>query len=412
MTNVIEQVFPDTRHRWCLWHIMKKLPEKFSAYKEYNHIKSAINKLVYDCGSPEDFESGWKALLSRHGLFQNEWLCTMYDEKQKWVPCFVRNYFWAGMSTTQKSEGMNAFFDGFINSSTTFQQFVAQYDNALRVKAQKEIQGDFSSLNTTVGCGSQSPIERQFQQEYTHSKFEEVQTEFRSRMNCFIKEIVKDNILNTYTVKEERMWEGKCVDKFHKVEFDPITKHITCSCLLFEFRGIICRHSLLVFGQEDVCSVPSKYVLRRWSKNIRRRHTLIRVANINSNLEPTMQRYQSLCKTFYEIVEVACESEPVCNELEKELRLLRKKFGCSSMLTNNIVSDGGKLRYDNVVPSSIPETVGESVDLLVRSPIAVKRKGRPRTNRMKSAVEKQTKKGKSASTQKTSRTSVEECVSI
>ncbi|XP_014496683.1 protein FAR-RED IMPAIRED RESPONSE 1-like [Vigna radiata var. radiata] len=378
MANAIEEVFSNTRHRWCLWHIMKKLLEKFSAYKEYNHIKSAINKLVYDCGCVADFESGWEALLSRHGLHQNEWLCTMYDERQKWVPCFLRNHFWAGMSITQRSEGMNAFFDGFINSSTTLQQFVAQYDNALRVKAQKEIQADFSSLNTTVGCGSQSPIERQFQQEYTHSKFEEVQMEFRSRMNCFIKETFKDNILNTYTVKEEWM-------------------------------GIICRHSLLVFGQEDVCSVPSKYVLRRWSKNIRRRHTLIRAAYINSNLEPTMQRYQSLCKTFYEIAEVACESEPVSNELEKELRLLRQKFGCSLMMTNNIVSDGGELRYDNAVPNFVPETVGEGVDLLVRNPVAVKRKGRPHTNRMKSAVEKRTKKGKSASTQKTSRTSVEEC---
>ncbi|XP_047180889.1 protein FAR1-RELATED SEQUENCE 5-like [Vigna umbellata] len=191
MANAIQEVFPNTRHRWCLWHIMKKLPEKFQ-----------------------------------------------------------------GMSTTQRSEGMNAFFDGFINYSTTLQQFVVQYDNAPRVKAQKEIQVDFSSLNMKVTCGSQSPIERQFQLEYTHARFEEVQTEFRSRMNCFIKETVKDDFFNTYTMKEERMWEGKCADKFFKVQLDPETKHCTCSCLLFEFRGIIYRHCLLVFGQEDAYSVP------------------------------------------------------------------------------------------------------------------------------------------------------------
>jgi len=28
MQNVIECVFPNTRHRWGLWHIMKKIPEK------------------------------------------------------------------------------------------------------------------------------------------------------------------------------------------------------------------------------------------------------------------------------------------------------------------------------------------------------------------------------------------------
>ncbi|XP_052732393.1 protein FAR1-RELATED SEQUENCE 9-like [Vigna angularis] len=173
------------------------------------------------------------------------------------------------MSTTQRSEGMNAFFDGFINSTTTLQQFVVQYDNAVRVKAQKKIEADFSSMNTTIACGSQSPIERQFQVQYTHAKFEEVQNEFRSRMNCLIKDTLKEDFWNTYTVKEERMWEGNRVpDKLYKVQYDPVTQTTTCSCQLFEFRGIICRHSLLVFSQEDVYSVPSQYILRRWSKNI------------------------------------------------------------------------------------------------------------------------------------------------
>jgi len=54
------------------------------------------------------------------------------------------------MSSTQQSEGMNAFFDGFINSSTTLEQFVVQYDNALRQKAEKEYKADFASLNTTI----------------------------------------------------------------------------------------------------------------------------------------------------------------------------------------------------------------------------------------------------------------------
>lgn len=66
----------------------------------------------------------------------------------------------------------------------------------------------------------------------------------------------------------------------------------------------------------------------------------------------------------------------------------------------------------NVVPASVQQSSCESGDLLVRSPIAVKRRGRPRTNRLKSAVEKRTKKGKSVSTKKSSRTSIEQCVSI
>ncbi|XP_014489810.1 protein FAR1-RELATED SEQUENCE 5-like [Vigna radiata var. radiata] len=163
MANAIEEVFPNIRHRWYLWHIMKKLPKKFQSFKNYLPIKADIHALIYDCGSPRDFENGWEELLTKHALEGNDWLSNLYEERMKWVPCYLRSDFWAGMSTTQRSEGMNAFFDGFINSSTTLHQFVVQFDNALRVKAQKETQADFSSLlNTTIGCGSQSPIERQF----------------------------------------------------------------------------------------------------------------------------------------------------------------------------------------------------------------------------------------------------------
>ena len=58
---------------------------------------------------------------------------------------------------------MNAFFDGYINSMTTLQQFVHQCDNALQKKTQLECESDFASLNTVIPCTSLSSIERQFQ---------------------------------------------------------------------------------------------------------------------------------------------------------------------------------------------------------------------------------------------------------
>ncbi|XP_047178212.1 protein FAR1-RELATED SEQUENCE 5-like [Vigna umbellata] len=131
MANAIEDVFPKTKHRWCLWHIMKKIPEKFQGYNNYVGIKCDITSVVYDSGNATDFDIGWKRLLTTHGLQNNEWLCNLYEERQKWVPCYLKNHFWADMSTTQRSEGMNAFFDGFINSSTTLQQFVVQCNKKL-----------------------------------------------------------------------------------------------------------------------------------------------------------------------------------------------------------------------------------------------------------------------------------------
>jgi len=46
MKNTINKVFPNARHRFCLWHILKKLPEKFGSHSQYNAIKSAIRSCV------------------------------------------------------------------------------------------------------------------------------------------------------------------------------------------------------------------------------------------------------------------------------------------------------------------------------------------------------------------------------
>ncbi|XP_022875445.1 protein FAR1-RELATED SEQUENCE 5-like [Olea europaea var. sylvestris] len=45
MQNAIQIVFPNTKHRWCLWHILKKLSKKFGSHKAKGSI------LHYTCVS-------------------------------------------------------------------------------------------------------------------------------------------------------------------------------------------------------------------------------------------------------------------------------------------------------------------------------------------------------------------------
>lgn len=85
----------------------------------------------------------------------------MYGERKCWVPTYVKDIFWAGMSTTQRSESMNSFFDGYVNSKTTLKQFVEQYDNALASKMAKENQEDFNSYNSTYPRITDYDMEKQ-----------------------------------------------------------------------------------------------------------------------------------------------------------------------------------------------------------------------------------------------------------
>ena len=112
MKNAIQVVFPNTRHRWCLWHIMIKIAEKLKGYAQYKGIKNAMKICVYDSLVVDDFVVGWTTFFDKYGLSENVWLNTIFKERERWVPCYLKHDFWAGMSITQRRESMNAFFDG------------------------------------------------------------------------------------------------------------------------------------------------------------------------------------------------------------------------------------------------------------------------------------------------------------
>lgn len=381
MQNAINVVFPNTRHRWCLWHIMRKIAEKLKGYAEYKGIKNAMKYVVYDSLLVDEFVVGWTKFIDKYGLGDNVWLSTIFKQREKWVPCYLKRDFWAGMSTTQRSESMNAFFDGYITASTSLSQFVRQYDNALQDKAEKEYEADFRSSSTIIPCGSNSTIERQFQVEYTHAKYMEIQVEFRGKCNCYFGGVTTSGFTSTYTVLEERIVCGKPIESKYFVDFNCEDNNVMCSCLLFEFRGVLCRHSLFVFGQARVKEVPSRYILRRWSKNVKRQYAHIKTSYNAKNLQPHIERFEGLCKKFYEIAQYAAETPSQTTNLYEQMQ----RWSIKSL--DNITShaDCGVGREDRL--NTMEESLSQQSEQPILNPLKVPRKGRPRTNRRLSTTE-------------------------
>nr|XP_029145771.1 protein FAR-RED IMPAIRED RESPONSE 1-like [Arachis hypogaea] len=54
--GAIRNVLLDTHHRWCIWHIMKKIPHKFRGYARYREIDARMHGTVWDARSVESFE--------------------------------------------------------------------------------------------------------------------------------------------------------------------------------------------------------------------------------------------------------------------------------------------------------------------------------------------------------------------
>ncbi|XP_060673898.1 protein FAR1-RELATED SEQUENCE 5-like [Ziziphus jujuba] len=231
MQNAIKMVFPHARHRWCLWHIMKKVPEKLKSYKQYVSIKFALHNIIYDSLLQIELEDSWSRFIAMYSLQANDWLSGLYNERQRWVPAFVKDTFWAGMSTTQRCESMDAFFDGHMNSNTSVKQFVEQYDNALRDKVEKENHEDFISFNSWIPCISRYDIEKQYQSVYTTAKFNEFQQELVRKNYCELSSNKKVAVNSCELVVDEDVMIGQSSQYiFFIVHFNEEKSKVTCNC--------------------------------------------------------------------------------------------------------------------------------------------------------------------------------------
>ncbi|XP_072076584.1 protein FAR1-RELATED SEQUENCE 5-like [Arachis hypogaea] len=67
--GAIKNVFPNTRHRWCIWHIMKKIPHKLGGYAKYREIDDKMHGTVWNARFEESFEKDWFVLYSALVLF-------------------------------------------------------------------------------------------------------------------------------------------------------------------------------------------------------------------------------------------------------------------------------------------------------------------------------------------------------
>jgi hypothetical protein len=83
MRRAIEIVFPETVHRWCIWHITMKLPVKLAGLEAYQDIKHSLLKVVHDSMTVEEFEEKWNHTITLHYLEENEWLAMLYEERER-----------------------------------------------------------------------------------------------------------------------------------------------------------------------------------------------------------------------------------------------------------------------------------------------------------------------------------------
>ncbi|XP_042479772.1 protein FAR1-RELATED SEQUENCE 5-like [Macadamia integrifolia] len=325
--NAISEVFPDTWHGLCTWHIMQNgIKLSGNLMKDGSFFLKEFKTCMYHYEGVLEFENAWDKLLSDYQVKDSSWLNRIYELKEKWAKCYMKNIFTLGIRSTQLSESLNGDLKDYLKSSLNLVQFFKHFERVVNNKRYNELKEEFDARNkTSRNIFPMSPIMLQALQVYTPVIFKEFQDEYIWITACFIKFRIESVVIHDYIVSivnREGDFNVKC---------NPVGPTITCSCRKFETYGILCCHALKIFDVLDIKFIPANYLLKRWAQGARN----MIVESVEGtgveedvNLDCT-QRYRLFCPKLVRIVSEASNSsddyalvDRVANDLCAQLQNL------------------------------------------------------------------------------------------
>ncbi|XP_074306595.1 protein FAR1-RELATED SEQUENCE 11-like [Silene latifolia] len=179
MSEAISIEMSSTKHAYCIWHITSKFYSWFTAFlrNRYSDWCSEFYRL-YKLDNVDDFEQEWPLLVSKFDLQENKHVRGLYKIRRNWVPAYLRDYFFGGMTTTGRCESFNSFVKRFTSSRSCLTQLISQIDLAVEDIGQTQLH--HTMLDTYRGSSlcTSSPLEEQVYKIFTAFSFKKFQEEF------------------------------------------------------------------------------------------------------------------------------------------------------------------------------------------------------------------------------------------
>ncbi|XP_015959597.1 protein FAR1-RELATED SEQUENCE 11 isoform X1 [Arachis duranensis] len=259
LKEAIAVEMPETKHAFCIWHILSKLSDWFSVLlgSHYDEWKADFLQL-YNLELMEDFEEGWRQMIDKYRLHTNKHIISLHSLRMFWALPFLRRYFFAGLTSTSQSESINAFIQRFLSAQSQLDHFVEQVCDVAdivdfndRVGLKQKMQRKAQKVCLKTG----SPVESHAATVLTPYALSKLQDELVLAPQ-YASFLVDEGC---FQVRHHTQTDGGC-----KVFWVPCQAHITCSCHLFEFSGTLCRHVLRVMSTNNCFHIPDQYLPTRW----------------------------------------------------------------------------------------------------------------------------------------------------
>ncbi|XP_009133370.1 protein FAR1-RELATED SEQUENCE 1 isoform X2 [Brassica rapa] len=316
LKEAVSEALPASRHCFNMYDTLGQMSEKVG-----QGFVDEINEAIYGSCKGDEFEERWCEVVDRFGVRDNDWLRSLYEDREHWVPVYMQDVSLAGMCSA------DSVLDKYIQRKTTLRAFLDQYKRMVQERVEEEEKAEIETLCKQPGLKSPSPFGKQMAELYTREMFKRFQVEVLGGVACHpkIESDEGNNKKMTFRVQDYEQ------NRAFVVVWSSESSEVVCSCRLFEFKGFLCRHAMIVLQMSGELSVPSRYVLKRWRKDARRREAV--ESDLMCGDLTKAQRYKDLCLRSLKLSEEASLSEESYNAVMNVLNEAFRK--CE--ITSNVI---------------------------------------------------------------------------
>ncbi|KAF2305092.1 hypothetical protein GH714_001746 [Hevea brasiliensis] len=336
MRKAIREVMPNTRHRFCLWHILCKVPEKFKGVTDYDSACLEFKAVIYDSLTIEMFERNWNEFVVKHGLERNEWLSKLYVDREYWVPIYLNHNF-----------GLEWF----------------------RLKGVRACMPILMAFTNSIFKLVQEEIKRMW---YCHviQPTEEGRREADNEPGIERHKIMEKSIINNWFRREF----------VYDVEYRENGQYFSCNCKKFESKGILCCHIMRLMSLKDIKFINERYLLRRWRKDVNRVHSKKFFHGGYPHMTEEFEKYREMERLFQEASDLAYDDNKIKFVKQRLAELKRDLLSWNDGMIAPTSNAQVTIDTNNVDENEENERV-------ILNPHVTRSRGRPRINRHRSVRE-------------------------
>ncbi|XP_021737848.1 protein FAR1-RELATED SEQUENCE 5-like [Chenopodium quinoa] len=321
MANVILEVIPNTRHRLCIWHLEQNAITRFGALKKDKEFKFAFNQCLKMCVTEQEFEAKWQAMLQKYELTEHSWYKRVYELKDKWCPTLCRDFFSAGILSSQRSESTNHAIGFRASKATTLIEFYTIFKKTTNRWRSTEKYDEFTCSKSIAftslplsGMLKHAAQLHDFDVHvFTLSLFRNFEEEFGYSMATTVQMLGSNEECLLYQVTlEDKPWSA------HQVNYIQESQTVWCTCKNFEASGWLCYHCIRILHLHSVTRIPDKYVSKRWTK-FAKTEAWDRLKNQDPKQQYIPWR-QTMMRKYYNLILKSQENEETRAFMEESFR--------------------------------------------------------------------------------------------